>query len=122
MVNKAFARAVNYYLSSIPNLPPFEITSSYRTKEENDALPNSVPNSYHLTGQAFDIVFRDFIKLPADKNFDIIYYTDGHYHIEPSKNYSGGYSVGLSEGLPAINLNLLIIVTGFLLILLFMFW
>lgn len=34
---------------------PFVITSGYRTKEHNDSLPNSVPNSSHIKGCAADI-------------------------------------------------------------------
>jgi len=34
---------------------PFHITSGYRTKEHNDSLKNSVPNSSHIIGHAADI-------------------------------------------------------------------
>lgn len=36
-------------------MTPFKITSSWRSKEYNDSLPNSSPNSAHLRGVAVDI-------------------------------------------------------------------
>ena len=75
-------------LSSVPGL---RVTSQHRTPEENAALPNSVPNSYHLTGQAIDIGTptpeqRQLIDQWAAANgYEVIAnYQDGHVHLEPA--------------------------------------
>lgn len=38
---------------------PFEITCGLRTQEQNDALPESVKDSAHLTGHAVDLACAD---------------------------------------------------------------
>lgn len=75
-------------LSSVPGL---RVTSQHRTPEENAALPNSVPNSYHLTGQALDIGTptpeqRQRIgQWAAANGYEVITnYQDGHVHLEPA--------------------------------------
>ncbi len=73
------------------------ITSDYRTQKENDALPNSVKNSYHTRGdpehpQAYDFTPRKgesmrVLELRAKRAFpgwDVL--NEGnHIHVEPSR-------------------------------------
>lgn len=73
--------------SSVPGL---RVTSQFRTPEENARLPNSVPNSFHLTNQAIDLgkpspeqrVQID--SWAAQNGYEVIAnYKDGHVHLEP---------------------------------------
>lgn len=71
-------------------VPGLRVTSQHRTPEENARLPNSVPNSYHLTGQAIDLgrpteEQKPRIRAWAEANgYEIIdKYNDGHWHLEP---------------------------------------
>lgn len=75
-------------------VPGLRITDEgVRTPEQNAALPNSVPNSYHLTGQALDIGTptpdqQARIQQWAQRNgYEVIRnYADGHWHLEPRGN------------------------------------
>ena len=73
-------------------VPGLRVTDEgIRTPEQNAALPNSVPNSYHLTGQAIDIgrpsaEQQAGIQRWAEGNgYEIVRnYADGHWHLEPA--------------------------------------
>lgn len=71
-------------------VPGLRVTSTTRTPEENARLPNSVPNSFHLTGQAIDIGTpspeqqQRILQWAAQNNHEVIRnYKDGHWHLEP---------------------------------------
>lgn len=71
-------------------VPGLRVTSQMRTPEENARLPNSVPNSYHLSGQAIDIgqpTPEQRVKInqwAAQNDYEVIEnYQDGHVHLEP---------------------------------------
>lgn len=95
------ANPIDALLQAVPGL---RVTSRGRTKAENDALPNSVPDSFHLTGQAVDLGTptpqqRQAIKQWAAANgYEVIEnYKDGHLHVEPASR--GGAATQL-QGKP----------------------
>ena len=68
---------------------PFQITCGLRTQSENDALPESVKDSAHLTGNAVDLACADselryaMLKGLILAGFTRIgVYTDGHIHAD----------------------------------------
>lgn len=75
---------------------PFVINSGFRTKEQNDALPNSVKNSAHLTGEAVDIRCKDsnerfaILKGLIQSGFTRIGLGTGFVHADISKTLPQG--------------------------------
>lgn len=88
------------------SVPGLRVTDEgIRTPEQNAALPNSVPNSYHLTGQAIDIgrpspeQQAGITQWAQANGYEVVNnYADGHWHLEPA---GGGGSGGGAIPAPA---------------------
>lgn len=80
-------------------VPGLRVTSQLRSPEENARLPNAVPNSHHLTGNALDIGTPSpeqqagIRQWAAQNGYEVINnYQDGHWHLEPARG--GGAPAG----------------------------
>lgn len=82
---------------------PFIITSGLRSQEHNDAIPDSVKDSSHITGNAVDLLVTDsdrrftMLKSLFEVGFTRIGIYGAHIHCDNSKTLPQGvcwYSVG----------------------------
>jgi len=86
-MDSAFISLVNEYLSVIPGLPLFVITSSWRSPQSNSNV-GGIANSFHLVGRAIDLQFDRIFYMPQVDSLDVIWEPalnfQGIWHIEPS--------------------------------------
>lgn len=88
------------------SVPGLRVTDEgIRTPEQNAALPNSVPNSYHLTGQAIDIgrpspeQQAGIQQWALANGYEVVNnYADGHWHLEPAGGGAGSGGGGAMPG------------------------